>query len=98
MSSWRVPIGGQMYDVTLEKEVEGGDSGCIDAEAKTIKISEDEATTDALLMGIYLHEIIHGYQFEGGWSEILGEKEMELWAEGLTNQLMGSFEMKIKKY
>ena len=41
---------------------------------------------------------LDGYQFENGWSEILGKKEMELWAEGLTNQLMGSFEMKIKKY
>lgn len=99
MKTWKVPIGGHLYTVTLEREVEDGEaSGCIDDEPKTIKIDEEEADTEFRLLRIYTHEIIHGYQLEQGWGEILGKKEMELWAEGLTNQLMGSFEMKIKKY
>lgn len=97
--SWKVPIGGHLYQVTLEKNVEGGEaSGCIDDEPKTIKIDQDEADTEFRLLRIYLHEIIHGYQFENGWGELLKKGELEIMAEGLANQIMGSFELKIKKY
>jgi hypothetical protein len=99
MSGWRVPVGGQMYEVKLESEVENGkNSGQVDADLKIIHIDADDAKDEQKLLSIYLHEIIHCYQFEGGWGEILKKESLEIWAEGLANQLLGSFELKIKKY
>lgn len=92
---WKVPIGGHIYDVIL---TEIGTAGLIDPDAKKIYINTNEATSDELILSTYLHEIIHGYQAEGGWEEVIGRKLQEIWAEGLASQLLGSFEIKIKKY
>jgi hypothetical protein len=95
MSGWKVPIGGHLYDVIFVTE---GPAGEIDPNAKTITFNSREHKTEELFLATYLHEIIHGYQFESGWHELVGSRLREIWAEGLASQLLGSFEIKIKKY